>query len=125
MKLVKSPCKIVGVRVGEIAADLITSKGLRVKYVLLRNPKDDLDGINAGQYTKEREFSDKTMEALEHFVSCLEDDVLPELFEVARKDLPDELKVKKTTTEEKDDEDRLDFPRIPTLGNDGKPTPQV
>ena len=123
MKLVKAPSKIVGVRVGEISADLITSKGMCIKYVLLRDIEGDYDGVNAGSYTKEREFSEKTMKALDNFVSCLEEDVLPELFEVKRIDLPEDLKPKGPT--EKDDKDRLEFPKLPVLGNDGKRTPQV
>jgi len=123
MKLVREPSKIVGVRVGEFSVNMITGGGLKAKYVLLRDPEGDHEGINAGSYTKEADFSEDTMEALQRLIVCMENDVVPELFEVKRK-LPEDLKPS-PSAEEKDDEDRLDFPQIPTLGVDGKSTPQI
>jgi hypothetical protein len=120
VKLTKSPCRIVGVRVGEINADLLSATRLSVRFVLLRDPESS-DGLNAGQYSKDRDFSPRTIEAFEKFVECLEEDALVELFQVEDHRL-DEMDSTPEQREEKESEkDSLIFP---TLGG-GKGTPQV
>ena len=48
MKLTKEPCKIVGIRVGEFRADLLTGIKLSADFILLRDPEKS-EGLNAGK----------------------------------------------------------------------------
>ena len=121
MILTKADSKIVGVRAGEVDIDLLTTPGLKVSFVLLRDPNSkELDGINAGKYTRNGPWSEKVRNALEVFITTLEEEVLPELFAIpgdkraAEAGLP--------TPEPEKEEDPLSFP---TLGGDKKPTPQI
>ena len=123
MRLTKSPCLITGVRVGEIRVSLLQAPTLEVDFVLLRDPKRKQNaGINAGKYTKDKEWEPKIQEALENFTNALEECVLPELF-----DEPGDDRHKAHGAERhKDDEpDRLSFPGVPTLGDGGKNSSQL
>lgn len=118
MKLTKSPCKIIGLSVGEVSANLLNpdSGKLEVKFVLLRDP-EIADGLNAGQYTKNREWSEKTKEAFWYFMECAEEDALKEVFDV--KGDSSEL------IEDSSEKDGLSFPEVPTLGDSNGDAPQI
>jgi len=125
MRLTGSPSKIVGVRVGEVELNLVVAPSLMVKYVLLRNPEDSkLDGVNAGKYTKAGPWSEKVREALDTFISALEEDVLPELFDIPGDKRGTELDPPTSRLDDaakKQADDHLSFP---TLGG-SKTTPQI
>ena len=125
MILTKADSKIVGVRAGEIDIDLITSPGMTVKFILLRDPGDEkLDGMNAGKYTRNGPWSEKVRSALEAFLTALEEEVLPELFAI-----PGDKRGTETDspTPESDTEDGTDGKSLsfPTLGGNKKTTPQI
>jgi len=126
MKLTQYPSKIVGVRVGEVELSLVVSPSLLVKYVMLRNPEDsNLDGVNAGKYTKSGPWSEKVREALEVFINALEEEALPELFDVPGDKRGAEVGppiLDSGPSLNKKDEFALSFP---TLGGIRKTTPQL
>ncbi len=125
MILTKADSKIVGVRVGEVDIDAITSPGMTVSFVLLRDPNDkELDGINAGKYTRNGPWSEKVRDALEAFITALEEEVLPELFVIPGDKRGAEVASPTPESGSKDgtDEEPLSFP---TLGGDKKTTPQI
>ena len=123
MILTQKPSKIVGVRVGELEANLLNPDRpkMTVRYVLLRDP-EKTDGVHAGQYSKDREFGQRVVDAFHEFIKVLEEEVLVELFDTkdTRLPLPEpEVNLedgKKVPAEE----DSLQFP---TLGGE-KGTPQ-
>jgi hypothetical protein len=110
MRLTDHKCKIVGVRVGEIAANLLKLEDpkLLVKFVLLRDPSKSPDGINSGMYSKELDWSERTKQAFEEFVHSLEDDALHELFELG--DLYE-------ASDALPDTEKLSIPKVPLLGD--------
>lgn len=111
MKLVRWPCKIVGLRVGEIKVDLLRGPILlSANYVLLRDPEKN-DGANAGRYDKNRDWSERASKALEAFIEVLEEEALPEIFEVEG---DDRLRTLDDATKE-NEEKPLSFP---TLGGE-------
>lgn len=78
MKLSSDKCLITGVQVGEVQVNLIVPGRplLSCKVALVRE-----DGSFIGQVSKDREFSEKTLKALEELTAALEEDVLRETFE--------------------------------------------
>jgi len=128
VKLCKSPSKIVGVRVGEIEANLLNTHHLKVRFALLRDPEGE-EGPNAGSYLKDSqdsEFSPEVLIAFKAFIDALEESVLVELFQVEDNRLAN-LDVVTPEEEDgglggkKDAEVALSFP---TLGG-RKGTPQL
>ncbi len=101
MKLSNKPCRIIGVRVGEVTANLLspTASTLSAKFVLL-GP----DGQNNGSFTKEASWGEKTVEAFKNFIDMMEADVLMTLFD------------DQAESEATDQPSGLSFPPVPTLG---------
>lgn len=120
MRLTKGKSKIVGVRVGEMSLNTLQHERTRlsVSFVLLGDP-ETMDGLNAGRYTKESQWSNKAQEALGVFLDVLEQEAIHELFEVSEDDDG------ATEATRKKDGKALSFPNVPTLGNNGKGVPQV
>lgn len=102
MKLSRKPCRIIGVRAGEITANLLSPSAstLSAKFVLLGE-----DGQGYGSYTKDRgPWSDKTLEAFRNFIDALESEALMALFD----DTAESAATEPPTA--------LSFPSVPTLG---------
>ena len=114
MKLSRSSCKIVGLRIGELKLDTINppSSLLIAKFVLLKDPTQGDDNINAGQYTKHN-WSPTTIEAMNRFIECAESDAIRDLFGEGEE-------VAQATTQ---DDPGLKFPSIPVLGRSSTKAP--
>lgn len=108
MKLSRKPCRIVGVRVGEVAANLLapSAGSVSAKFFLLGQ-----DGQNLGSYTVDRGWGEKTIEAFHKFIETMEADALAVLFD-------DESEGSVTA-----EPTGLTFPSVPTLGGPKKQTP--
>jgi hypothetical protein len=112
MKLSRRACKIIGVRVGEATLNLLNPSAatLYAKFFLLRDP-DSASGVNVGAYSKVA-WSDRTLEALQKLIDCMEDDALIDIFD-------DEGESTATSTESSG----LSFPPVPVLGGSKRDTP--
>lgn len=107
MKLSRKPSRIVGLRVGEIAVNLLSpgNSTLVAKFVLLRDPELG-DNMNAGLFTKTN-WRPETTEAFKTFIHALEDDAVQDLFgDGPVEDVP----------EEETRDSVLKFPSVPVLG---------
>lgn len=100
MKLSHKPCRITGLRVGEVTANLLAleSSTLSIKFVLLGQ-----NAQNFGALTKVT-WSERTLAAFRDFIDAAEEDALEALFD-------DDSG--QTVTEEPS---HLSFPPIPVLG---------
>lgn len=88
--------------------------------MLLRDSEKH-EGVNAGRYNKDRDWSSNVVEKLDALIAAMEEDILVELFEVEDTRLT-ELDVTPEESEiQKDTKDDMSFP---TLGR-GEETPQV
>jgi len=101
MKLSRKPCRIVGVRAGEVSANLLAPAAASVsaKFFLLGE-----DGQSYGSHTKERGWSEKTVEAFRNFIESMESDVVLAMFD-------DDSESTVTSPPS-----GLSFPSVPTLG---------
>lgn len=110
----KSPCKIIGLRVGEVAINLINpdQAQVAVKFLLMRE-----DGTHAGLYSKSDSWGDEATQAFEDFMTAMEKDVLNEVFEESTEEAP------------QDGGGKMSLPTqdVPTLGDGGikKTIPQI
>lgn len=120
MKMIEARCKIEGLQCTSIEIDLLGKKTLKTSNMLLRNP-EKYDGIKAGRYDKDREWSKDVLEKLDALIHAVENDVVLDLFEVSDTRLADLEEDDLVREEIKDKSDPLAFP---TLGGSSK-TPQV
>ena len=106
MKLSKDPCRVVGVRAGEVTIVLFNpdQPHVEAKFILLRS-----DGTHSGQYSKASSWGEKATQAFEQFITALEEDVVGELFDTGKTE-PQEV-VGDTS------EPPQDVPSVPTLGD--------
>lgn len=106
MKLSHQPSRIVGLRVGEVAINLLSpgASSVVAKFVLLRDPSQG-DTVNSGQFTKVH-WSPEAIQAFERFIDALEDDAVRDLFGNAG-DVETVLETQNSG---------LKFPLVPVLG---------
>lgn len=104
------PSHIIGVRLGELTADLTNPAANKViaKFFLLGNP--DKGHLNLGAFTKTH-WSDETVEAFTRFLEAVESDAMQDLFgdhsEETISEAPASLK----------------FPPVPVLGGTKRSDP--
>ncbi len=110
MKLSRKPCRILGVRVGEVAANLLAPSAVSVsaKFFLI-GP----EGEGLGSYTIDRGWGPKTVEAFQNLVEAMELDALVRLFD-------DEAEV---ATAQPTSLSFPQVPTVPTLGGSKKNNP--
>lgn len=108
MKLSTKPCRIVGVRVGEVAFSLLNpaSGKISAKFALIGE-----DGSSFGAFTKEGGWSEEVVKALTGLVDALEGAALEALF--------DDQGQHEATHEPSE----LKFPMVPTLGGPKRTDP--
>jgi hypothetical protein len=106
MKLSRKPCKIVGLRLGELTLNLLAAPIISGKFVLVREPSEGNTNVNAGSYSKNN-WSEQTIEALQKFIDSAEQDALVDLFDDAGQEGDDE---------ESSEPAGLSFPAVPVLG---------
>lgn len=125
MRVTTAPCKITGVGVGEVHINCLGNTTVQTIYGLYRDPEKS-DGVHAGRYTKEGDYSPKTLTAVQALIDALEEDAQVELFEVKDTRIED-LELNTGLPSEKDEDetkDKLDFPTLGDGDKSKKGTPQ-
>lgn len=122
MRMTKAHCKVEGLQCTAIKVDLLNKKTLEAAAMLLRDPSKH-EGVNAGRYNKDRDWSPNVVEKLDALIAAIEEDILVEIFDVEDNRLADmDPDVPPDEGEErKSGKDSLSYP---TFGEGGG-TPQV
>lgn len=120
MRMTRAKSKIEGLQCTAIKVDLLNKKTLEAAAMLLRDPEKH-EGVNAGRYNKDRDWSPNVVEKLDALITAMEEDILVELFDVEDNRLTEVDETPEENAKKKDAEDSMSFP---TLGGGGG-TPQV
>lgn len=120
MRMTGAKSKIEGLQCTAIKVDLLNKKTLEAAAMLLRDPEKH-DGVNAGRYNKDRDWSPNVVEKLDALIKAMEEDILLELFDVEDHRLIELDNTPEEQEAKKDEEDSMSFP---TFGGGGG-TPQL
>jgi len=111
MKMTKASSKIEGLQCTAIEIDLLGTKTLKTKTMLLRDPAKH-EGLGAGQYNKDRDWPPDVVNKLDALIDAVEEAVLVELFDVQDNRRAGTGAPPMGGGKKKDDEQPLAFPTI-------------
>jgi hypothetical protein len=119
MRMTRARSKIEGLTCTAIKVDLFNGMQIEVAAMLLRDAEKH-DGVNAGRYNKDRDWSLNVIEKLNALIVAVEADLIVELFEVEDTRLDE---IDNTPEEQEAKKDAKDSLSYPTFGGGGE-TPQ-
>jgi len=119
MKMTRAKSKIEGIHCTAIKIDLLNGMQVAAATMLLRDAEKH-DGVNAGRYNKDRDWSPNVIEKLQALISAMEEDGLVALFYVEDHRLTE---LDNTPEEQEAKKDAKDTMSFPTFGSGGE-TPE-